>query len=464
MMTLPVRSCRTVLTRLPVTAPAKACRSLASSRPPQPVGNNQVEAEEFKHPQEFVKIQFEPGEWDPDKTDPLFKPPFKSRAKILSADDFAQRPRVGFEEEFDSLRDGMVTLTHLDGNDCDKIYGAYLDLMTKQGSGKTSHEYVLRVLAQRFNLTLQRVAAIVQLGHNEDQYRKQGRKIWYEAQEVVDRKFKDHIRKAYSEYSENEPMEFVEDPMGVTGILDREATTSAHIAIDDLVDVDQLTQDQIIREQNDARLKIDGHIYKGDIDESTVNVKLSQDSRTLLETQKALQQNEHAQRPGDLKPMPGGDQSRRPRWKYVAHTVNTRESKKKTLSQKERQTRILDDVLVEQDGEIRAATLKEIKSTSWKPMREFEDFTITGVKTAWMDRTLKGVSGGWGRQKAPEPPPKDAAKDEESDKVGSDQNDSDEEQATSDENDEDSTNTNEESSSTNDTADLPDLQEDEKKD
>ena len=49
--------------------------------------NDNEQDNEFSHKQDFVKIQFEPGEWDPNKEDPLFKPPFKSRAKIMSAEE-----------------------------------------------------------------------------------------------------------------------------------------------------------------------------------------------------------------------------------------------------------------------------------------------------------------------------------------------------------------------------------------
>ena len=50
----------------------------------------------YKHPQSFVKTHFTPGEANPidkfakgDKADPLYRPPWKNRARIISAEDFA---------------------------------------------------------------------------------------------------------------------------------------------------------------------------------------------------------------------------------------------------------------------------------------------------------------------------------------------------------------------------------------
>jgi len=385
-------------------------RSL-SSQPPR----NVEEEDGFKHAQEFVKMKFEPGEWDPNRNDPLFKPPFKSRAKIMSAEDYAERPRVGFEEEFDSLRDAMVTLTWLDGNDCDKIYGAYIELMSKQSS-VTSHEYVMRVLAQKFKLTAQRVAAICELAHREDQQRKAGKKIYYDAQDYVDKRAREHIEKAYSEYGETAPEQFVEDPMGVTGIVDLEATSGSTVAVEDMLDVDSLMKAVLIREQADARLKIDGHIYREDVDEKLHNVKLSKETQKLMETKKSYHATDDlSERRGELKPMPGDEQPRRSRWKYAAHTVNTRDAKKNKKSIWRKNREIAKDILVEQDGDLRVATVSEVKATSWKPVRNFQEFTYTSLKAAWLERTLRGETGGWGRQEAPEPPAEEVAELEASD-------------------------------------------------
>ncbi len=56
-----------------------------------------------KNPQEFVKIRFEPGQYDPEMTDPLYRPPWKPKTKVISEEDYVNRPTVGFSEEFASL-------------------------------------------------------------------------------------------------------------------------------------------------------------------------------------------------------------------------------------------------------------------------------------------------------------------------------------------------------------------------
>lgn len=348
-------------------------------------------------------MQFEPGEWDTARTDPLFKPPFKSRAKILSAEDYAERPRVGFEQEFDSLRDAMVTLTWLDSKATDKIYGAYLELMSKSSGKSTSHEYVMRVLAQRFNITITRVGAIVQLAHNEDQARKEGKKLYHDAQDYVDQKVRQHITQAYSEYGEIDPEDFVEDPMGVTGMMNPDTRCGEVFQVDDLVDVESLTREAVVREQKEARLKIDNHLYIVDEDEATRTTKLNKETVLMMETQKALRQNEEVERREEFKPSPGDEQPRRERWKYAAVAINTREEKKnrkKWWLKKD----LAENIVVEEDGEVRPATVAEVKSTCWKPKRNINEFTYAGVKAAWLERTLRGESGGWGRQEAPPEP------------------------------------------------------------
>ena len=75
------------------------------------------------HPsQPFVKSRLEPGEWDPQHTNPLYRPKFRSSAKIIASDDFANRPSVGLSEEFESFQDAMVTISWLDQNDHKLVY------------------------------------------------------------------------------------------------------------------------------------------------------------------------------------------------------------------------------------------------------------------------------------------------------------------------------------------------------
>ena len=381
-----------------------SARSLTTSLYPQQGGENDDTLTE--HAQQFVKVGFEPGEWDPERTDPLARPPWKNRARIMSAEDFAQRPRVGFSEEFESLHDAMVTLTWLDGKQCDAVYNKYLELMSRMGN-KTSHEYVMRVVGQQFNLTAQRVAAIVQLAHNEEQLKKDGEEIRYELQDYVDSKVKEHIENAYSEYNEINPNQFVEDPFGVMGMGDPASMTNQYVVVEDTVDVKGLEEEMLLREAEEIKLAIDGKTYIEDVDESTLHVPVTDECHTLLHTQKQLSQTEQAQRSTELKPAPS--HPRRPRWKYVAQVINTREAKKQKKASKKTKTdpimEGMDNTLIEHDGELRVATLTEAKSTAWKPKRNTTEFAYQGVKKAWLERKLEGAHGVWGRQQAPEPEP-----------------------------------------------------------
>lgn len=347
-------------------------------------------------------MQFEPGEWDPHRKDPLFRPPFKSRAKIMSAEDFAERPRIGFDEEFDSLEDAMVTLTWLDGPACDEIYGVYLEYMSKQTS-VTSHEYVMRMLSEKFNITSQRAAAIVELAHREDQERKAGKKIYYGAQAFVDARIKEHIQKAYSEYGETDPGSFVEDPIAVAGVGNLENAEASAMVVEDLVDVDGLTEATLIREHAEARLKIDGHIYIEDVDENKFSVKLSKEAKKLVAKKQSFHNADDISRRGEgLTPMPGSDQPRRARWKYAAQTLNTRDAKAMKKSNWRKKHAIADNIIVEHDGDVRVATVAEVKASCWKPLYNPQEQTLSSVKAGWLARTLHGDKGAWGRQKAPD--------------------------------------------------------------
>ena len=323
--------------------------------------------------------------------------------KILSAEDFAERPRVGFDEEFNSLGDAMVILSWMDASDHAKIYDTYLQVMSESPT-VTSHEYVMRVLAQKFNITAQRAAAVVELAHREEQLRKAGKKIYYGAQAYADAKIREHISKAYSEYEETDPGEFVEDPVGVTGIPSAEYATGTFVSIRDELDVDAITKATLIREEAGGRLKIDGHIYREDTDENLQFVKLTKDAVKLMETKRGFSgDNDVSFRREELKPMPGNDKPRRPRWKFAAITVNTRlEKKNKSLSRRKKHE-IEKNVIVEHDGEVRPASVAEIMASCWKPVRNFQEKTYSSVKAAWLEQKLSGAKGVWGRQSAPVP-------------------------------------------------------------
>ena len=401
----------------------------------------------YHHAQDFVKERLEPGEWDEDKTDPTYRPAWKPKhnggVKIMSAEDFAARPKAGFGEEFASLHDAMTVLSWMTQQDREGVYNMYCDMMKKmaaEGRGVTSHEYVMRVIAQRFNLSTARVAAIVQLEHEEDRIRKEhpDQKIHYDIQKFVDAKMQEHIADAYRTFGETPPKGFVEDPTGSTGYGNPDMRVSTTVAAEDLYDVDDLLAKAVIRERDEAQLAIDSHIYIEDIDYAQENVKVNSECRSLVEAKNAVTEatddgelGSVLKRPDDQTPLPefgrgiggawadevepseDGAPPRRPRYKYVAKIINTRAEKlnpdekarKKDSSRRKEKAAALgiaadEDVrntLVEVDGTLRPATAEEASNVAWRPVRNVHEFTYQGVKWAWIGQKLRGEKGAWGR-------------------------------------------------------------------
>lgn len=303
------------------------------------------------HHQAFIKTRLSAGEWDPDFTDPLYRPKFKSSARIIAADDFAARPTVGFSGEFNSFQDAMVTLSWLDQKDHSHIYKLYLDMMLSAESSNssngapTSHEYVMRVIAQQYNITAERVAAVVQLQHNEEQIilHDPGRKLLTETANRMDTLIKKEISDAYEHYKTNQPDSFTEDPVGVNGLPDRKKWKIAA----DVLDVELMARNATVRDDQRARLLIDGHVYVEDVDEDTIPVPMDADCQRLMKRQQRMKAAAAKQRTENLQSQPpspsdsvrhhhheqqqatarepewrttNGDGKTRERWKFIAQT------------------------------------------------------------------------------------------------------------------------------------------------
>lgn len=407
------------------------------------VANSTDDDTSYKHPtQSFVKTRFTPGEYDPEtRSNPLYRPPWKNRARIMSAEDFANRPKVSFEQEFDSIHDAMVVLSWLSEDERQSMYSMYLRQMTDMASGNegpTSHEYVMNVIAQKYNITPTRVAAIVQNCHDEEQAKKRGEKIYTKAQEYVDAKIREHIVNCYNCYRETDPQTFVEDPVGVTpGIKDPENRVRDVVRVEDLYDVDELMEKAEERSKEDTQLYLDNRAYIEDEDDSLKDMKVNAECLKLIQAKndsfKALntimKRNENDRKdyplPNGVEGIEGNDndvlkenqneaigqEQRRPRWKYAAKLINTREEKKMKQkvqregsggrSKKSLRKIVLDDkqrnILVEHDGMLRVGTANEVGDMSWKPERNTIEFIYQGVKKAWMRRQLRGEVGGWGK-------------------------------------------------------------------
>mmetsp|Transcript_12947 Transcript_12947/g.27419 ORF Transcript_12947/g.27419 Transcript_12947/m.27419 type:complete len:611 (+) Transcript_12947:173-2005(+) len=374
------------------TASNSTIRSLSSNGTPAAAAARKIDpggggdsTKPPNHRQDFVKVRLEPGQWDEDRTDPTFRPKWKSKASIISAEDFAARPKAGFGEEFASLHDSMTVLSWLTQADREAIYQMYCELMHQMSNsdrGATSHEYAMRVIAQKFNLTPARVAGIVQLEHEEDRIRKEhpDRKIHYKLQEFVDAKMKEHIADAYRTFGETPPDAFVEDPVGATGYGNPDLRVHATAKAEDLFDMDDLLRKSVIRERDEAQLAIDNHVYIEDVDNDKQDVKVNAECRALMQAKNAateaaemvaagedrtgttssaggdeadtdiedaIASNVGAmlRRPDDQAPLPeygrgiggvwadkvepveDGTPPRRPRWKYAAKIINTRAEK-----------------------------------------------------------------------------------------------------------------------------------------
>ena len=365
--------------------------------------------------QPFVTDEIEPGEWDADLKDPLHRPKYKSRARIISKEDYAHQPSVSFEDQYQTFADAMVTLSWMDHDTQRRIYDLYLNWMTnaQEKHGKTSHEYVCRLLGQRFNITPFRAAAIIQLQHQEEQYKlnEPDRPVLTEEAKIMDAYMKHTITEAYRSTGETPPDTFVE-PVDPEGGMESYKT----VAVDDLMDVDQLTRDANVREQERARVMINEHVYIEDKDDEAQEIKLTRETKRLMKQKEQLQATKDAA--GDAVASPTAKEAmdqkdeRRPRWKFVAQTINTQDLNPKAkfshykdgkpLRGRRHRTRFQQDwpenTLIEEDGALRPANLAEVKQTSWKPVRHVQEFTYEGLKKGWLDRTVRNKSNAWGKK------------------------------------------------------------------
>ena len=347
-----------------------------------------------KDPQPFVKARIHPGEWDPARTNPLYRPQWKNKVPLISKEDFDKRPTVGFDGDFASMAEGMAPLSWLDQRQAQEIYKLYQDLLQHSHTNHgptTSHEYVIQVIAQKFNITAQKAAAVIELQHNEEQLVKQGVELEYELADFVDAEIKSNIKDAYEAEGLTPPKDFIEDPVGVMGYKDRKQ----YVAVGDTVDVDALEKAAALRDEQLARDWIDTHVYVEDVPEETILRPLSKDCKQLLQ---AHSQYKAAQPDDSVVDYPENAQGRRERWTYVAHILNTREKQKRgrrrrrssSIAQETSQT------LVEHQGTLRQANLADVRKTAWKPLRNDLEHTFKNVKKGWMDKVFANDADAWG--------------------------------------------------------------------
>jgi hypothetical protein len=302
------------------------------------------------------------------------------------------------------------------------MYQIYVDMMVlSQGQHqKTSHEYVTRVIAQKFNLTPWRAAGIVQLQHAEEQMRQHSPELLCDEQaKYAEQCILQNIRDAYRAERSQPPQAnggFMEDPVGIHGRGEADETSRQWTKASDIYDLEQKMEQATVRDAKQARLLIDGHVYKEDVDDAKQTVPMDATCRRLLKKQHELKvappkvtntntnTNTTNQEPTTTitaSSETNANGVKRPRWKYVAKVVNTRAMKKK----KDTWKRIIptytnnniSNTLVEHDGELRVATVEEAKQVAWKPTREGNEYIYEGAKKAWLEKTEGGKSNVWGR-------------------------------------------------------------------
>lgn len=347
--------------------------------------------------QVFDKAIFEVGEWDPEtRTNPLYRPKFTGTPRVISADDFARRPSVGFTGEFNSLEDGMVILSWLDDSQQKKIYDMYINLLlqSEKNNEKTSHEYAIRKIASQVRLTEERVAAVVQLQHNEQQMKQEGLQLNEELSQYMDKAIHEEIKAAYSIQrgkfaTKTPPKSFVEDPVGVAGLKD----TKRYVAIDDLIQFDENAENKAEMER--AREIIDSHRYIEDDDDKSIDITIDKQCKSMLNAnlphpdddatvQKERKKGKQLPKYRETR----ADGTKRPRWKFVCQMVDSRKEPFQMNSPK--------NTLVEQDGVLRAGKLSDVRETSWKPIRHVQEFTYGDAKKAWLNRIKRNQMDGWG--------------------------------------------------------------------
>ncbi|KAG7349635.1 hypothetical protein IV203_012232 [Nitzschia inconspicua] len=370
--------------------------------------SNEAESTDSRPKQPFTNFKLEPGEWDMSRKDPYYRPKPPPRSRLISAEDFANRPPVGFENEFSSLDDSMIALSWMDDKTCQQIYKSYIDIMVQAEQdhpGRTSHEYACRVLAQRYQITPWRAAGVIQLQHNEEQMRRNNPELLCEEQaKYAEEMILQNIRDAYrSDRSENpnQYQPFVEDPVGIHGRGPPDEISTSFVSADDIYDMEAKLKEANERDDKLAQILIDDYVYTEDVDESTLQVKTDGAAKRLIKAQQEQRKQEQNKKTSEREipyPETNAQGEKRPRWKYVAKVVNTRAMKKKGRRLTSYTNNNMTNTLVEEDGNLRVATVEEAKQVAWKPSRmKGTEYIYENVQKAWLERTLKKKTDAWGR-------------------------------------------------------------------
>jgi hypothetical protein len=219
-----------------------------------------------------------------------------------------------------------------------------------------------------------------------------------------------NIRDAYKSERMNPPgqqrgqgsMPFIEDPVGIHGRGEPDETSTQWSNLDDIFDMEQKLAQATVRDDERAKILINNHIYKEDVDEEEQLVNVDANSRKLIATKEKLKKETASTEDSIPYPETNGKGEKRERWKYVAQIVNTRSLKRKQAGKFKAvitsyTNNKMGNTLVEHGGDLRVATVAEARQTAWKPTRtRSNEHLFEGAKKAWLERTMKGKTGVWG--------------------------------------------------------------------
>eukprot|EP00522_Entomoneis_paludosa_P010733 CAMPEP_0172454774 /NCGR_PEP_ID=MMETSP1065-20121228/11663_1 /TAXON_ID=265537 /ORGANISM="Amphiprora paludosa, Strain CCMP125" /LENGTH=540 /DNA_ID=CAMNT_0013207161 /DNA_START=1 /DNA_END=1623 /DNA_ORIENTATION=- len=374
--------------------------------------------------QPFAENTLHAGEWDPlHYENPMYRPKYQPRTKMLSKEDFENRPSIMFHSTFVSMADAQASLSWITHDQQGLIYQAYKEML-RVGYDKykvTSHEYVIKCLAQKFQMVPNRVAAIVQLQSNEEDYRAQGIELCDGAAAYMDSMALQEIAACYKAHNVKQPHDvmFVEEPAwrGQSG------RSKKLKEIDDLLDVDQIWKD--FEEKHlpvKARKMLTKHRFIEDVDDTSVEMPADKETKGYIRQREQFvqEQKEHvASLPATdhVKMIREREAKGRRRFNWVAQLANTRELKKARRAQDQKPNNtwgkvnkqklptsysnesLHNTVVLEKDGKLRPATLHDVKNVAWKPRRhkwgttdsveettQIIEFTYRQAKLKWLDQ------------------------------------------------------------------------------
>ena len=373
----------------------------STSAPPDAAAAPDVGSVVPKPSQAFVKARFKPGEWDLEFKDPLYRPNFFGNAKILAAEDFHARPKVGTSDSFANFTEAMSTPCWMTRRQMENMYQMYTEIILHSASahnGVTSHEYAVRAVAHRFHVIEERAAAVLQLMHNEQQIIREGGQLWEDFADLMEYGLLRELIQAYQTNGQRPPDSFIEDPMGYSP---GSVPSAPWKPVEDVVSIEKIWPDQLQKEDMKAQVYLDGYVYEVDKEHHEIDVPLDDDCNELMRRAKQLAK----------KQVGTPKSSTHKHRKFCAQIVNTRKLREKnakdtsyskfkhklTASYTNNSPRNTLVVTNDPEESIRGANLEEVEGLAWKPIRNTKAFIYRPLQKAWLKRFREGDTEAWGK-------------------------------------------------------------------